>query len=252
MGRDFEMSSRIYQNVALTLDSIVNLDGQACHYLIHVLRAKVGDQLTLFNGCGGEYQARICEINKKNVSVIVNHFIDQHSASPIKIILGQGIARGEKMDFIVQKSVELGVDTLIPLITERCNNRWVSAKRLDHWREVAVSACEQSGRNDVPKIIEPQHLDAWLHVVSADKRFVLSPHTENSETVTTTLAREQLPLGSSIALLIGPEGGFSQTEITSAQQCGFASIKLGPRILRTETAALTALAVMQFCYGDFA
>ena len=166
---------------------------------------------------------------------------------PVEIYLAQGIARGEKMDFVIQKAVEMGVTQIYPVITERCNVRLDSEreqKRLQHWQAVVVSACEQSGRNYVPIVHAPMKLNLWLDSVNADKKFVLSPHVENK-------LQEKMAQPASIAILIGPEGGLSDQEVSAASQHGFTALQLGPRVLRTETAALAALAVLQFQFGDF-
>ena len=171
--------SRIYQPISLEVSTTIRLDEKASHHLARVLRAEVGDTLTLFNGEGGEYQAVIKKIDKKGVDVDVLSFLDREVESPVTICLAQGIARGEKMDFIIQKAVELGVNTIVPLITERCNVRLDTAreeKRLQHWRSVVISACEQSGRNRLPEVLAPVSLQTWLPTFTADMRFILSPH----------------------------------------------------------------------------
>lgn len=245
------MSVRIYQNITITPHTTLKLDAKACHHLKYVLRAKADDIITLFNGNGGEYTARICEINKKTIHVFIESYVDRDLDPEIKIVLGQGVARAEKMDFIVQKAVELGVKLIVPLITERSQYRVISDKRLLHWQEVAVSACEQSGRNFVPKIASPQSLQSFMNeMLDANKRFILTPHLEVTADKM-TLSCEQLANKATVALLIGPEGGFSKEEVMLAKESDFTPITLGPRVLRTETAALTALALIQFCYGDF-
>lgn len=240
--------SRIYQSVALSLQAVVTLDEKASHHLARVLRANTGDKVTLFNGQGGEYQAVITTISKKGVQVEIQAFNAREVESPLHLHLAQGIARGEKMDFIIQKAVELGVQTVIPLITERCNVRLDSEreeKRLQHWRAVAVSACEQSGRNHLPEIVAPITLPEWLRGAQAERSFVLSPHVQSP------LPQEPLAIDASINLLIGPEGGLSDQEVAAALQKGFLPLNLGPRVLRTETASIAAAAVLQYCYGDF-
>lgn len=238
---------RIFQQTKLSENSAIRLDEQASHHLARVLRVSVGDAIVLFNGDGGEYQAAITKIDKKGVDVHVGQFHSRDVESPIAICLAQGIARGEKMDFIVQKAVELGVHSVAPIITERCNVRLDQAreaKRTLHWRAVAVSACEQSGRNRIPEINTPLALRDWLQQVTAEFRFVLSPYATQS------LSAITIPNNASIALLIGPEGGLSEQEIKLAVDHQFQPLKLGPRVLRTETASLAALSVLQFCCGD--
>lgn len=239
---------RIYQPFTLTQGASIKLDDKAAHHVARVLRAKVGDALVLFNGQGGEYESVIEHIDKRGVEVFVSAFVDRERESPLSICLAQGLARGEKMDFIVQKAVELGVTQIMPLITERCNVRLEGEreeKRLNHWQSVAISACEQCGRNRVPVISAPLTLKAWLPAAQAHLSFVLSPH------VRATFTEEALPAGASVILLIGPEGGLSDQEVELALQNGFLPLSLGPRILRTETAAMAAMATLQYRYGDF-
>lgn len=236
---------RIYQPTSLQLNQSHQLDDQASHHLAKVLRASDGDSVILFNGEGGEYLATMTEITKKYVKVMVNSFDARETESPLHITLGQGIARGEKMDTIIQKAVELGVNCIVPLITERCNVRLSGereAKRQAHWQAVAVSACEQSGRNRLPTIQPAMTLASWISQCDAEQRFVLSPHA------THTLPPNLSP--TSIAILIGPEGGLSEAEISAAIKQGFNPLRLGPRVLRTETAGLTAIAILQHQYGD--
>lgn len=239
--------SRIYQPVSLAMHQTLQLDEKASHHLARVLRFQKGDHLIVFNGEGGEYTAEIIGLSKKSVDVMLTGFIAREAESPINIHLAQGVARGEKMDFIIQKAVELGVSSVTPLVTERSNVRLDKEreeKRMQHWLGVAVSACEQSGRNRVPQVLSPMALNAWLPQTKADLSFVLSPHVEAK------LPDKKLPPNASIALLIGPEGGFSEAEVAMASQHGFIPLNLGPRILRTETATLAAVTAMQVCYGD--
>lgn len=238
--------SRVYQPGALQESNLVWLNDNAAHHLARVLRIKVGEPLMLFNGQGGEYQAVVTQVTKKGVEVAVGLFSPRDVESPIRIELAQGIARGEKMDLIVQKAVELGVSRITPLITERGNVRLTGdreVKRWQHWQAVAISACEQSGRNYVPEVTAPIMLQTWLSITKADYRFVLSPHVQNK-------LPESIPAQSSILLLIGPEGGLSEDEVTAAIAQGFKPLSLGPRVLRTETAALAAIASLQSRFGD--
>lgn len=240
--------SRIYQPIDLSVQSSVRLDDKASHHLARVLRASVGDQVVVFNGQGGEFSAVITHIDKKGVTVNVTDFNPREVESPINIHLAQGMARGEKMDFIVQKAVELGVAKITPLLTERCNVRLDHSreeKRLQHWQAVVTSACEQSGRNRLPEIEAPLSLKDWLSQVKADYCFVLSPHVKQK------LPVETLPDNAVIVVLIGPEGGLSDQEVRMAVDYGFLPLNLGPRVLRTETAAIAAIAALQLQYGDF-
>lgn len=242
-----EMSKiRIYQPSSVLADSLL-LDTRASHYLINVLRAKPGDLLTIFNGDGGEYTAVITAFTKKTVSVKVLSFLAREAESELNITLAQGIARGEKMDFIIQKAVELGVKKIIPLQTERCNLRLEplrEEKRLQHWRSIVMSACEQSGRNHLPDISAMMTLTNWLPTIKADQCFVLTPHLAQK------LPMQNIAKDAAIILLIGPEGGLTDAEIALARQANFLPLNLGPRILRTETATIAAISIMQYRYGD--
>lgn len=240
--------ARIYQEGSLSPQGRFRLTDEASHHVARVLRARLGDQLTLFNGQGGEYTATITAIDKKNVEVEMLAFTDRQAESPLDIYLAQGIARGEKMDFIMQKAVELGVNHIIPLITERCNVKLDphrEEKRIQHWQSVVISACEQSGRNNIPIVLSPQTLKEWLTQIKADICLVLSPHTQAK------LPVQSITSTSRIVLLIGPEGGLSSEEIEMAMQHGFHPWHLGPRVLRTETAALAAISALQYAFGDF-
>lgn len=239
------MATRIYQPVPLALGAL-RLDEKASHHLARVLRAAIGDEIILFNGEGGEYSSVIRAISKKNIDVELLQFSPRSVESPVHLILAQGIARGEKMDFVIQKAVELGVSEIYPIVTERCNVRLDKEreqKRLEHWRAVVISACEQCGQNKVPILHPPVLLPAWLQTVRAELKFILLPQVDHK-------LKSQSSAVKTIVLLIGPEGGLSEQEIKTAESAEFIALNLGPRVLRTETAALTALAVLQFQFGD--
>lgn len=238
---------RVYQAVSIHVGQSLQLDEAASHHLSRVLRVKVGESLRVFNGQGGEYIAVIQQIEKKHITVAVTAFDAREVESPISITLAQGIARGEKMDFIIQKAVELGVNHIQPLITERCNVRLSGEreeKRLMHWQAIIQSACEQCGRNRLPTVSMPLSLSAWLSQVKAMHRYVLTPWQK-----TVNLSAEKL--SGDFALLIGPEGGLSDDEIAWAMKHQFEALQLGPRVLRTETAAMAAVSVIQVIGGDF-
>ncbi|HLB41505.1 MAG TPA: 16S rRNA (uracil(1498)-N(3))-methyltransferase [Gammaproteobacteria bacterium] len=240
--------SRIFQATFLALHEQIHLDEKASHHVARVLRAKIGDQLILFNGQGGEYLSVIEHINKKGVDLAIIEFISREAESPVDLCFAQGIARGNKMDFIVQKSVELGVNKIVPLMTERCHikrNTLQEKKRLIHWQSVAISACEQCGRNRLPMITLPMMLEEWVPQAKANYRFVLSPHHSNSTNSKNVNARQR-----SIILLIGAEGGLTDNEVKLAIRYQFSPLHLGPRILRTETAGLAAISIIQACWGD--
>lgn len=239
------MTTRIYQAVELQEGNELCLNEKATHHLLHVLRAKCQDVITIFNGHGGEYQARIIQIKKKQITVLIEKWFAHHAESHTQLILGQCIARQDKMDFVIQKAVELGVNTITPLIAARSNFRDITAKRLQHWHEVAISACEQCGRTSLPNIDKPLDLITWCNNIrtQVDVCFVL-----------TTANAGQMQLEKKnfkkIALLVGSEGGLQKDEIDYAITNGFLPLHLGPRILRTETAAIAAITIMQYNYGD--
>lgn len=241
--------SRIFQAIPLTTGAEVTLSEQASHHLARVLRAAVNDQVTVFNGEGGEFLTIITRIDKKTVTVRVGEFMQRETESPLELYLAQGISRGEKMDYTIQKAVELGVKKIIPLFTERCNVKLDEErreKRVQHWQSIVISACEQCGRNRIPEVLAPQSLDRWLPQVEAEWRFILSPHHAGY------LSNSSIPAGSRVVLLIGPEGGLSEAEVELASQKGFSPLNLGPRILRTETAAVAAITALQCYFGDMA
>jgi len=238
--------SRIYQNIKLQTGVTFLLQREAANHLTRVLRLQVSDQFILFNGHGGEFESTIVAIHKNDVTVRVERFIAKGVESSLQIHLGQGISRGEKMDYTIQKAVELGVQQITPLITVKCgvqlsNERW--AKKLQHWQAVAIAACEQCGRNQLPEIFEPQPLTSWLPNLQADLKLICQP------AVNASLKSYTGPF-KSIALLIGPESGLDEKEFAYAKENGFNPLSLGPRILRTETAGVAAITALQARFGD--
>ena len=223
--------------------------GQA-HHVIHVLRLQAGAALTLFDGRGGEYAALIKRIDKSGLTLTVAERRAVSRESPLNIVLAQGISSGERMDYTVQKCVELGITAIQPLITQRSVVRLTSEradKRVAHWQTVAAAACEQCGRNTVPPVLPVQPLMKWLGSVQSDgaaKRYFLSPYASAK-------LRELAHPQSAVTLLVGPEGGWNPDETAAATGAGFLPLTLGPRVLRTETAAVAALAAIQAVWGDF-
>ena len=216
-------------------------------HAIQVLRMKPGAMLRLFDGAGREFEATLTAVEKRRSQVSLGEPLNQISESPLQITLLQGISRGERMDFAIQKAVELGVRTIVPVVTERCNvqlSRERAQKRIAHWQGVLVSACEQSGRSYLPELAEVTSLEQALGSVTDELRLVLDPEA--------TTGFHDLSKPSALTLLIGPEGGLSDAEIQQAQTHGFTALQFGPRILRTETAATAALAVVQTLWGDLA
>jgi len=237
---------RIYTPSPLNSSETIELDENAFNHAVRVLRLKQGDNLILFNGKGGEFEAELTEVQKKRASAHIHQFSDKETESPLTIILGQCISRGEKMDYTIQKAVELGVSEIVPLLSQRCGvklNQERMEKRLRHWHSVIISACEQCGRNRIPTLHPVISLNEWQQQLNATLKLVLAP------TATDSLATLNKPK-QDVALLIGPEGGLSDAEIKQAIAAGFSGIRLGPRILRTETAGLTALSVIQQLWGD--
>lgn len=237
---------RIHTPAPLAGGATIELDENAFNHAVRVLRLKQGDSIILFNGAGGEYQAELVEVQKKRASAAVGRFLDTDCESPLPIILGQCISRGEKMDYTIQKAVELGVHEIVPLFSERCGvklNQERQQKRLRHWHGVTISACEQCGRGRIPRLREAMPLDEWLAQPAASLKLVLDPTARHSFNTLPPPERD-------VALLIGPEGGLSDAEISRALAGGFHGLRLGPRILRTETAGLTALSLIQQHWGD--
>lgn len=236
---------RIHTAQRLQSGAVVVLEAGASHHLSKVLRLSVGDAITVFDGRGGEYPGEITTIDKKHVSVRTGTHLLRDNESPLHIHLGVAISRGERMDWIVQKSTELGVSALTPLSTEHTGVRLSGERahnKILHWQQVAISACEQCDRNCPPEIHALQPLEQWLASTRAARKFVLH-HRADTFAVT-----GEAP--TSVALLIGPEGGLSASEITLAETAGYSALRLGPRVLRTETAPLAAIALLQSWWGD--
>lgn len=237
---------RIYTPSTLNSGANIELDENAFSHAVRVLRLKQGDSLILFNGQGGEFEAELSDVQKKRATASISQFHDKECESPLPIILGQCISRGEKMDYTIQKAVELGVTKIVPLFSERCGvklNQERQDKRLQHWHSVIISACEQCGRNRIPELHDAISLQTWQQQLTASLKLVLDPTAADS------LATLSKP-ANDVALLIGPEGGLSDSEIKAAIQHDFNGTRLGPRILRTETAGLTALSIIQQLWGD--
>ncbi len=239
--------SRFYTAQSLRLGECVTLEESSSHHLLRVLRLRTGESLLLFNGDGSEYQAVLEEADSKHARVLVQHATRPQRESTLRIALGQGLCRGERMDFVLQKSVELGVDSITPLWTKRSQVELRGSrlqKRLTHWHRVIQSACEQSGRTCLPKLHPATSLEDWTCAdPQTSLRMVLDP--------TAALQLCDLKPQKAIRVLIGPEGGLARDEISSAENSGFKRVRLGPRVLRTETAALAILAAVQTLWGDF-
>jgi 16S rRNA (uracil1498-N3)-methyltransferase len=238
--------SRLYVPLPLALNEQVELDDDSGHYLRTVLRLKKDDAIILFNGKGGEYTCQLSEVSRKTVLIAAKSWSDRNVESPLQVTLGLGISRGDRMDLSVQKAVELGVNQITPLITERCVVQFKGNKKLQrllHWQKIAQHAAEQSGRTVIPELTEIAALESWVSNQQGLTVF-LDPYAELS------LAELQ-PDDMKVTLLTGPEGGFSDQERSIAKAAGFIPVHLGRRILRTETAAIAALAAVQMLWGDF-
>ncbi len=238
---------RIYTPQTLAAGQLMQLDDEAANHVGRVLRMQAGQLLQLFNGDGNNYDAIISEVGKKQLSIKVEQARANPVESPLSIHLGQAISRGDRMDFAIQKAVELGVTDITPLFTERCGVKLEGdrlSKRTEQWQKIAISACEQSGRSVVPTVHPALPLALWLSQQTNCLQLTLDPRA--SATIKTLSASQN------IRLVIGPEGGFSDSEVAATRTAGFTGIQLGPRVLRTETAALTAISALQLQFGDLA
>jgi 16S rRNA (uracil1498-N3)-methyltransferase len=241
-------TTRIHVDQPLALAAELALPPQAAEHVARVLRMNPGDMLTVFNGDGYDYAATLVAIGKRDVTLRIEDREPVENESPLRLTLAQGVARGEKMDLIVQKATELGVARIVPLFTERSEVKLDPAraeKRLLHWRAVAASACEQSGRVRVPEVTPAQSLQGWLDSLADDGALRLALLPEG-----TLRARELRFSDAGGSLVIGPEGGLGDRDVAALQEAGFQGLRLGPRILRTETAGLAALAALQALHGD--
>ncbi len=228
---------------------VVALNKEQSHYALTVLRLKNGHQLQVFDGQGQQAEAQLQVINRREAQVQLGEQISRPGCeSPLKTLLLQGISRGERMDYSLQKAVELGVTAIQPLFTERCEVRLdedKAEKRRQQWQALVISACEQSGRCVVPEVKPLITLNDWLAENRHQPGLVLDPYS--SQTLNTLAAPD---FSQVLAILIGPEGGLSEQEVAQAQTQGFQGIRLGPRILRTETAAPVILSLLQGRWGD--
>lgn len=236
---------RIYLPVPLTSGTTVELDDHARHHVVQVLRMKSGEPLIVFDGKGGEYEATLDQVSKRQTTILIGLFHDIVRESSLQTSLGIGISKGDRMDYALQKAVELGISHIVPLYTEYCVVQLNAARELKkhaHWQAVITSACEQCARTILPVLQPPLDFESWLTTATGEK-LILDPRADLHLT-------GKHPAGTSVTLCIGPEGGFSQEEIDLASAAGFTPVSLGPRVLRTETAAIAALAVVQSHWGD--
>lgn len=234
---------RFYSSTELKENSSIALPADAAHHCVQVLRYRVGDELVLFNGDGFDYLATVEQIEKKRCQVKISKRINPQNESPLNIHLYQGVARGDKMDLIIQKAVELGVKEFTPLLTERCNVK-LEGKRLDkklqHWNKTIISACEQSGRAVIPELHPPMAINQLVETKIVS--IYLEPNASSNF--------KELSIDKSASLFVGPEGGFSGKDLAHLKLVRCQGVKIGPRILRTETAGLSAISILQSCFGD--
>ncbi len=240
--------SRIHTDQALAPDSELLIEQRAGHYLARVLKLRAGDSLVLFNGDGFDYAAELLAIKRDEVSVRVNARLPAAAESPLSLTLVQAVGKGDRMDYSLQKATELGVTRVQPVFSARTEVRLTGPrleKRMAHWRGVLVAACEQSGRATLPELAPALGLEEWLALPSSEVRFVLDPRAEHD------LAAAEEPAAGA-AVVIGPEGGFTEQEMQQLALAGVRAVRLGPRVLRTETAGPAAITVLQALFGDFA
>ncbi len=234
---------RLYQNAPLKINDTLVLDEYASHHLTKVLRFPQGQGITLFNGDGHDYQANVLSV-KKQCEVSIVACTPNQNESKLNLTLAQGVAKGEKMDFLMQKAVELGVSQIIPIFTQHCVVRLKGdklKKRTQHWQKIIIGACEQSGRSVVPELLDPLEFDEFIEQDFGQK-FVLHHRAKKS-----LLAFEKT---NQATIIIGPEGGLSESEIQRAIECDAQPLLLGSRVLRTETASLAAISNMQLLWGS--
>lgn len=237
--------NRFYIETELNTGNTIELTESVFHHWVRVLRAKVQEQAIFFNGNGGEYRVTLTEINKKNAFVSVDHFEAIDRTAPFKVILGQVMSKGDRMDYAIQKATELGVTTIQLLTSDRCEMRLKydrDQKKLDHWQSVAVAACEQCGMNIVPKVLAPISIEEWIQTDLPISRFVMAPNKDQKNVL--------LDAQPELALLIGPEGGLSESEIGLSNQHGFVNWCIGDRVLRTETAPVVALSILNYHFAS--
>lgn len=242
--------NRFYHPSPLELKQKIHLSNKVAHHATHVLRLRTDDKIILFHNDLYDYSAVITDINKKTVKVYIDSRFENQKNPTIHLRLFQSLSSSEKMDWIIQKSVELGVGSIIPMYSKRSNIKLQGSraeKKLSHWQQVVISACEQSGRSSLPKISLPKKIEECLNQENANHlKLILSPKEKNNlQSINNSSVKK-------IDIMIGPEGGFAEEELNQAIKSNFVPIGLGPRILRTETAPLSILSILQYKYGDFA
>lgn len=244
--------TRLFSPKKLSTDTSITLRGDQARYIGRVLRLKPGATFIMFDGSGGEFPATVAAISRNDIDINIGAEILRNVESPLSIHLLQGVSRGERMDFVVQKATELGVSRITPVLSEFSVVK-LDAKRAEkralHWLNIATSACEQSGRNVLPKIDAPQPLRNWFgdNLVGSSPRIMLRPGAAKPLCAMHNPGEKP---AAAITLLVGPEGGFSELEYEHAGLAGFVAVSFGPRIMRTETAAIAGITVLQSLFGD--
>lgn len=237
---------RVFHPDLLAVDQSIVLNSEATNHLLKVLRLKQGHPLVLFNGDGHDYPAELVKAERREAVVKIDAKLAMQVESPLLIHLAQSVSKGDRMEFAIQKAVELGVTEISPVITEFCavkldQERW--QKKLAQWQKIVIGACEQCGRNVVPQIHPVISYNEWISQSTNQLRLLLSPGAEK------TMQHLKVPL-EGVRLLIGPEGGLSEKEVYQAIESGYEDVLIGPRVLRTETAALSSISILQAQFGD--
>lgn len=238
---------RLYTNQTLRCGETLQLEHKASHHLIKVLRAKPGLQLVLFNGDGSDYSATLIDNRSKNATLSIEHKTNITNESPLNITLLQCLSRGDRMETTLQKSVELGVNHIIPITCERSNYTIKTEriqKKIEHWQQIIISACEQSGRAIIPRLSDIQPFSSAIKHYENNLKILLSTEAKQSISALNTT-------DSNICICIGPEGGLTSGEVSLAKENSYHEVKFGPRILRTETAGPAVLSAIQTLWGDF-
>lgn len=239
------MLPRIYTNTVIETNQILTISKEVTHHLVTVLRLRPGNIVYLFNGEPGDYQGEIISTGKL-AEIKIQNFIPRTTESNLIIELGQGLSRSDRMDLTLQKATELGVRTITPVLTEKCQIKLKedrTERKISHWENILISASEQSGRTTIPQLNAPLSIAEWITQPFTGLSIVLDP-----DSTTPLQAIKEKP--SAIRVLIGPESGLSEREVTLAKSKGFQAIHIGPRILRTETAGIAAITLLQYCFGD--
>jgi len=237
---------RLYVEQPLAIGVPLELDSHSARYLRSVLRLSEGDSVVVFDGRGGEYRAVLETSGKSSARIIAKEFDPVERESPLHIHLAIGISRGERMDLVVQKASELGIAEITPLFTQRCEVKLSQArtiKKSQHWRQIAINACQQCQRNRLPDVRPAATIGEWLCASQSGLKLLLDHRGERG-------IAQRAPIDNQVVLLVGPEGGFEASEIAAAERAGFIPVGLGPRILRTETAPIAALGILQALWGD--